>query len=125
MVEQTPFNWVKVARLGKLKGADIKLVSADQMEVSRLRAELARVKMQRDILGKEGRKAKHPGNAWPGERVLRESTELKYALINRHCRVWPTSVQCRFLEASVAGITGTSCALPVQLSDATWATTHR
>jgi transposase len=27
-------------------------VSAEQMEISRLRAELARVKMERDILGK-------------------------------------------------------------------------
>ena len=46
------FNWVKAQRLGKLKGADSKLVSAEQMEISRLRAELARVKMERDILGK-------------------------------------------------------------------------
>jgi len=29
-----------------------KVVSADQIEISRLRAELARVKMERDILGK-------------------------------------------------------------------------
>ncbi len=36
----------------KLKGAEKKAVSAEQMEISRLRAELARVKMERDILGK-------------------------------------------------------------------------
>ena len=52
MVEQTLFNWVKAQRLGKLKGADSKVVSAEQMEISRLRSELARVKMERDILGK-------------------------------------------------------------------------
>jgi len=28
---------------------------------------------------------------------------LKYAFINRHRRVWPISVQCRVLQASVAG----------------------
>ena len=28
---------------------------------------------------------------------------MKYAFINRHRRVWPISVQCRVLEASVAG----------------------
>jgi hypothetical protein len=28
---------------------------------------------------------------------------LKYAFINSHRRVWPISVQCRVLEASVAG----------------------
>src|SRR6218665_270346 len=52
VVEQTLFNWVKADRLGKLTGADSKAVSAEQMEISRLRAELARVKMGRDILGK-------------------------------------------------------------------------
>ena len=52
IVEQTLFNWVKAKREGKLKGVDSKPVSAEQMEISRLRAELARVKMERDILGK-------------------------------------------------------------------------
>lgn len=52
LVEQTLHNWVKAERQGKLKGAEKKLVSAEQMEISRLRAELARVKMERDILGK-------------------------------------------------------------------------
>ena len=50
--EHTLFSWVKAQCLGKLKGADCKVVSAEQMEISRLRAELARVKMERDILGK-------------------------------------------------------------------------
>ena len=45
VVEQTLFNWVKAQRQGKLKGADGKPVSAEQTE-------LARVKMERDILGK-------------------------------------------------------------------------
>ena len=52
IVEQTLFNWVKASRQGQLKGADSKPVSAEQMEIARLRAELARVKMERDILGK-------------------------------------------------------------------------
>ena len=52
LVDQTLFNWVKAHRQGKLKGADRNPVSAEQMEISRLRAELARVKMERDILGK-------------------------------------------------------------------------
>ena len=52
VVEQTLFNWVKAKKLGKLKGAEGKPVSGEQMEISRLRAELARVKMERDILGK-------------------------------------------------------------------------
>jgi transposase len=53
VVDQTLFNWVKAHRQGKLTGADSEApVSAEQMEISRLRAELARVKLERDILGK-------------------------------------------------------------------------
>ena len=52
LVDQTLHNWVQGERQGKLKGAEKKAVSAEQMEISRLRAELARVKMERDILGK-------------------------------------------------------------------------
>ena len=52
VVDQTLFNWVKASRAGKLNGVDSKPVSAEQMEIARLRAELARVKMERDILGK-------------------------------------------------------------------------
>ena len=53
VVEQTLFNWVKAKREGRLKGANSSTaVSAEQMEISCLRAELARVKMERDILGK-------------------------------------------------------------------------
>ncbi len=53
VVEQTLYNWVKAKREGRLKGlASSKAVSVEQMEISRLRAELGRVKMERDILGK-------------------------------------------------------------------------
>ena len=53
VVEQTLGNWVKAHRAGTLKGASSKSqVTAEQMEISRLRAELARVTMERDILGK-------------------------------------------------------------------------
>ncbi len=53
VVEQTLGNWVREHRAGTLKGASSKpVVTAEQMEISRLRAELARVTMERDILGK-------------------------------------------------------------------------
>ena len=53
VVDQTLFNWVKAHWQGKLTGAHSKApVSAEQMEISRLRAELARVKMEGDIMGK-------------------------------------------------------------------------
>jgi transposase len=53
VVEQTLGNWIKLHRAGRLKGASGNhQVTAEQMEISRLRAELARVTMERDILGK-------------------------------------------------------------------------
>jgi transposase len=53
IAEQTLFNWSKAQRQGRLLGiASSRTPSAEQMEISRLRAELARVKMERDILGK-------------------------------------------------------------------------
>ena len=52
IAEQTLHNWIKADKQGRLHGADSKPVSPEQMEIARLRAELARVKMERDILGK-------------------------------------------------------------------------
>ena len=50
--KQTLSNWVRLAERGELQGAGERPVSAEQMELARLRAELARVKMERDILKK-------------------------------------------------------------------------
>ena len=59
------FNWVKAHRQGKLDGADSKpKVSAEQMEIARLRAELALVKMERDIPGKGDPQWPCSGGAW-------------------------------------------------------------
>jgi transposase len=52
LIEQTLRNWVKAAGAGKLVGAGAKSVTAEQMELSRLRAENARLKMHVDILKK-------------------------------------------------------------------------
>ncbi len=49
---QTLGNWLRLADKGQLKGVADKPVSQEQMELARLRAELARVKMERDILKK-------------------------------------------------------------------------
>jgi transposase-like protein len=50
--KQSLSNWVRLAEKGELQGAGDRPVSAEQMEMARLRAELARVKMERDILKK-------------------------------------------------------------------------
>jgi transposase len=58
--EQTLHNWVKAAGKGGLRISAKPVVSAEQMEISRLRTELSRVKMERDILKKQRRTS--PGN---------------------------------------------------------------
>lgn len=50
--DQSLHNWIKAQDQGKLVGSASKPVTAQQMEISRLRAELARTKMERDILKK-------------------------------------------------------------------------
>jgi transposase len=49
---QTLGNRVRLSEKGQLRGASDKPVSAEQMELARLRAENARLRMERDILGK-------------------------------------------------------------------------
>ncbi len=52
LVEQTLRNWVKLAAAGKLTGAGTKVVTAEQMDLSRLRAENVRLKRECEILKK-------------------------------------------------------------------------
>jgi transposase len=50
--EQMLGNWRKAAKAGKLRSAGGKLVTPEQMELSRLRAENQRLKMEMEILKK-------------------------------------------------------------------------
>jgi transposase len=52
MNEQTLRNWVKAAKAGKLNPPSAKAVTAEQMELSRVRAENARLRMENEILKK-------------------------------------------------------------------------
>jgi transposase len=52
LIEQTLRNWVKAAKAGTLNGPGTKAVTPEQMEVSRLRAETARLKREVEILKK-------------------------------------------------------------------------
>ena len=52
LVEQTLRNWVKAAAAGKLSAPGAKAVTPEEMELSRLRAEVARLKMHVEILKK-------------------------------------------------------------------------
>ena len=52
LVEQTLRNWVKAAKAGKLNAPGAKAVTPEQMELSRLRAENARLCLECEILKK-------------------------------------------------------------------------
>jgi len=52
LIDQTLRNWVKAAETGKLKGAGNRVVTVEQMELSRLRAENIRLKRECEILKK-------------------------------------------------------------------------
>jgi transposase len=52
LVEQTLRNWVKSAKKGKLNPPGTKVVTPEQMELSRLRAENARLRLECEILKK-------------------------------------------------------------------------
>lgn len=52
LVEQTLRNWVKAAKSGVLNPPGAKVVTPEQMELSRLRADNARLKMHVEILKK-------------------------------------------------------------------------
>jgi transposase len=82
VVEQTLYNWVKADREGRLAGAGTKPVSPEQMELARLRAEVARLKMERDILKKAaarstGRCNTFWSNVGPGGKVGESETKMR------------------------------------------------
>lgn len=52
LVEQTLRNWVKAAEKGKLNPPGAKVVTPEQMELSRLRVENAQLRMECEILKK-------------------------------------------------------------------------
>lgn len=52
LVAQTLRNWVKASAVGQLNAPGSKPISDEQMELSRLRAENARLKMHVEILKK-------------------------------------------------------------------------
>ena len=55
LVEQTLRNWVKAAKAGTLNPAGVRAITPEQMELSRLRAEVSRLRMECEILKKRRR----------------------------------------------------------------------
>ena len=58
--DQTLHNWLKAEAAGGLREITGKVVSAEKMEIARLKAELAKTRMERDIL-KNRRGTQPPG----------------------------------------------------------------
>jgi transposase len=52
LIEQTLRNWVKAAAAGKLNSPGAKVVTPEQMELSRVRTENIRLKRENEILKK-------------------------------------------------------------------------
>ena len=52
LVEQTLRNWVKAAKAGKLHSPGAKVITPEEMELSRMRAENARLRLENEILKK-------------------------------------------------------------------------
>ena len=52
MSAQSLDNWVKAEAAGRLRDVRGKTLTAEQMVIARLKAELSRVRMERDILKK-------------------------------------------------------------------------
>ncbi|WP_088508705.1 IS3 family transposase [Burkholderia ubonensis] len=90
MSTQTLRNWVKAFEAGKLNGPGAKVVTAEQMELSRLRAENKRLQMELEIAKKAGG-------------VLREGPPVKFAWIDTQCRQYPLAALCEVLCVSVNG----------------------
>ncbi|MEN3033131.1 IS3 family transposase [Chromobacterium amazonense] len=90
IAEQTLANWRKAHKAGKLTGGTGKPITPEQMELSRLRAENARLRMELEILGKS-------------DGVLREEVAVKYAWIDRVRDAYPLQSLCRLLSVSTSG----------------------
>ncbi|MGH8678621.1 MAG: IS3 family transposase [Burkholderiales bacterium] len=90
LIEQTLRNWVKAAERGRLNEKASK-VTEEQMELSRLRAENARLRMENEIPKKS-------------DGVLRQGCTVKYAWMQKHGARWPLGLMCEVLEVSVSGL---------------------
>jgi len=90
LVEQTLRNWVKAAKAGKLNPAGARQITAEQMELSRLRAQVARLEMELEITKKSGG-------------IFREGAAVKYAWIDTQRSAFPLPVLCDAPSVSQSG----------------------
>ncbi|MGI6655588.1 MAG: IS3 family transposase [Desulfobulbus sp.] len=85
-------NWVRAAKAGKLGevGKNRKPLTEVEIELARVKRELAVTRMERDILKK-------------GRRVLCQGVAARYAMINTLRLHYPLPLLCRVLTVSASG----------------------
>ena len=89
LVAQTLRNWAKTAAGGKLNAACAKAVTPEEMELSRLRAENARLTMHVEILKSDG--------------IRCQGCAVKYAWIDAQRRDYPLPDMCSVLRVNISG----------------------
>ncbi len=87
--DQILHNRLKAEVAGRLRELAGKAISAEQMEIARLKAELAKARMER-----------HPKKSGG---VFCEGVAVRYAFIERHRTVCPVATLCRVLDVSASG----------------------
>ncbi|HOM13284.1 MAG TPA: IS3 family transposase, partial [Rubrivivax sp.] len=93
LVEQTLRNWVKASAAGKLTAPGAKPMTPEQMDLSRLRAECARLKMHVEILRQRRRTSR------------RMRCEARVG-IDAQRREYPLPEMCEVLAVSLSGCRG-------------------
>ena len=90
LIEHTLRNWVKAAAAGRISGAGAKVVTPEQMELSRLRAENVRLKRENEILKKS-------------DGVFCKGHPVRYAWMEVQNKVYTLDEMRRVLAVSESG----------------------
>jgi len=88
--DQTLYNWIKAAAVGKLTGADSKVVTPESMELSRLRVEVVRLRRENEIIKKSSG-------------VFCERCPVKHAWIDAQAKAFSLNEMRGILDVSISG----------------------
>jgi len=86
---QTLRSWIEASTAGKLKGVNSEVITPDEMEASKLRSEVERLKRELEIIKSDS--------------VLRARCPVKYAWIAEHGKQYSLVEICAALSVSISG----------------------
>lgn len=92
LTEQTLRNGLKAAKAGKLNPPGTKAIAPEHMELSRVRAEHARLRLENEIIKNDG--------------APRERCHVKYAWIDTQGHHFPLPTMCTTLAVSIKWVSG-------------------